>query len=59
MVMSIKCPICGNHVNDLYDICNSCGWEYDGCTRWNKKSSANHMYILVGKFKWIFKKLFK
>lgn len=24
-----KCPVCGKHELELYDICDHCGWEND------------------------------
>ena len=40
------CPVCGQPtIENLYDICSWCEWEYDGITNIDEYSSANKTTI--------------
>lgn len=42
MSKEIRCPICGNLVEDWDEICTICNWEVDGTFYENEKSCANN-----------------
>lgn len=37
----VTCPICENEILDDFFICQHCGWEYDGTTKYEDYSAAN------------------
>ena len=40
------CPVCGQPtIENLYDICSWCEWEYDGIKNTDEYSSANKATI--------------
>ena len=51
----MKCPICGkDSVEESYDICENCSWEYDSYKHWWNYSSPNHTHIITYRIKYWF-----